>query len=747
MSLPPELKVLCFKLSTTAPADLPRLTPTLLRHVSCCQVPLSSPAGNATQADASASSVLVHKLKTQLSTLLNGKSPEGRFTAVVLIKAVVEVGGWEILSGVESWVRGLLSILGKPDGLAVKELCVMTLTKIYFMTQQYQTLIREITNPTLPTFVTACLRVISNSSKKFQAGPSSLEEIVFQSFAMLVPRHTAIFRPFASQIRVAIRPFLAPTSSDAFYTSSSLSNSARRLAITLHQTAAKKSSGEEWGKAVRGLVKDIHTTADHVFRAVVEDWESAAGYVGEAVDVNSGLHGGSATSEDFPLWSGIHAGVERLTGRLELLADYLKVETAEPVALPLGSVMDVVTRMLSMAIPSPSSSAAKSEARLHPAIDRDERDGLWVGMPQIYVAALQLIHTMSIRLEDNFLPLAQESLDQLAWVFEYGKHSLDFRLIAYVVAAKTLFYVGRSFNQVQCDKLAGIYQACCQDLQEAHPNFNGLVAVDDVGAMPQGQGNNNHADAFLRSKVTVPTEHHIANPALVDAARDLLPMFLSHLPQPYLKLPTRSLIDRTAIMTHNKDAMLASVLNPVFASNGSAVPSILPHLTREFHDDAIVEILLRPRMPVVPSAATRTIANEAIDEGSGDEDEDEDEDVDVDVDVDMIPNFTTLHNNNVSTSAPAPAPQDPFAVEVQPGFASSHNAPKLSHHSTFGTGNTADVIPSMNGNFLGAAAEVSGTSQPRGQLDEPMAEDDDDSDDESVHLTMQLDSDSDEDVI
>lgn len=112
MSLPPELRVLCFQLSSTLPADLPPLVPTLLRHVSRCQVPLSSPAGSSSSADASASSVLVHKLKTHLSSLLSGKSPEGRFTAVVLIKAVVDVGGWEILQGAEAWVRGLLSILG-----------------------------------------------------------------------------------------------------------------------------------------------------------------------------------------------------------------------------------------------------------------------------------------------------------------------------------------------------------------------------------------------------------------------------------------------------------------------------------------------------------------------------------------------------------------------------------------------------------------------------------------------------------
>jgi hypothetical protein len=112
MSLPPELRVLCLQLSTTPTVDLPRITPTLVRHVLHCQIPLSNTVGNGAKADSSASSVLVHKLKTQLSTLLNGKVPEGRFAAVILIKVVVEVGGWGVLQGTEAWVRGLLSVLG-----------------------------------------------------------------------------------------------------------------------------------------------------------------------------------------------------------------------------------------------------------------------------------------------------------------------------------------------------------------------------------------------------------------------------------------------------------------------------------------------------------------------------------------------------------------------------------------------------------------------------------------------------------
>lgn len=118
MSLPSELRILCLRLTSTPPKDLPRLTPTLVQYVLQCQIPLSNPSVNSGKADASQSAVLVHKLKTQLTTLLNGKSAEGRFAAIALIKVVVEVGGWEILRDAGSWVRGLLSILGVRKNLS-----------------------------------------------------------------------------------------------------------------------------------------------------------------------------------------------------------------------------------------------------------------------------------------------------------------------------------------------------------------------------------------------------------------------------------------------------------------------------------------------------------------------------------------------------------------------------------------------------------------------------------------------------
>jgi|SRR5450432_974126 pre-rRNA-processing protein RIX1 len=111
MSLPVELRVLCHQLSSTPTAQLPQITPILLRNALRCQGILSTEAQNSKK-DASESTVLVHKLKTQISTLLYGKSVDGRFTAVVLIKAVVDAGGWEVLRGAEAWVRGMLSVLG-----------------------------------------------------------------------------------------------------------------------------------------------------------------------------------------------------------------------------------------------------------------------------------------------------------------------------------------------------------------------------------------------------------------------------------------------------------------------------------------------------------------------------------------------------------------------------------------------------------------------------------------------------------
>jgi pre-rRNA-processing protein RIX1 len=110
MSLPPELGAVCFQLLNAPNFALLRCLPEMQRQVQRCQVPLSTSSESITKSDPT-TAVLVHKLKTCLTSFLNSRIPEQRLTAVVLIKAVIEVGGWEVLRTSEPWVRGLLSVL------------------------------------------------------------------------------------------------------------------------------------------------------------------------------------------------------------------------------------------------------------------------------------------------------------------------------------------------------------------------------------------------------------------------------------------------------------------------------------------------------------------------------------------------------------------------------------------------------------------------------------------------------------
>jgi pre-rRNA-processing protein RIX1 len=111
MALPPDLRVLCRRLTSTAPAQLPQAVPTLINHVLKCGHPLSLPHDQKAKETSSETAQLVLKFKTRITSLLNGKDPSGRFAAVALAKAVIDVGGWECLRSSDPWVRGMISII------------------------------------------------------------------------------------------------------------------------------------------------------------------------------------------------------------------------------------------------------------------------------------------------------------------------------------------------------------------------------------------------------------------------------------------------------------------------------------------------------------------------------------------------------------------------------------------------------------------------------------------------------------
>ena len=104
------IRVVTQRLSTAEPDQLPYIIPSLSKTLSLCGDVLSSE--QRTGKDGSDHGVQVHKLKTQISSLLQSKHHGSKWASVILIKTAVEAGGFEVLRNSLSWVRGLLGLLG-----------------------------------------------------------------------------------------------------------------------------------------------------------------------------------------------------------------------------------------------------------------------------------------------------------------------------------------------------------------------------------------------------------------------------------------------------------------------------------------------------------------------------------------------------------------------------------------------------------------------------------------------------------
>lgn len=105
------LRAITHRLTTTPVEQLPSKASLLATSLNDCAALLSAPQAQKSGKSDNETAVQIHKLKTRLASLLQDRSIEGRWTAVVLVKAAVEAGQWEILRGYEPIVRSLIGIL------------------------------------------------------------------------------------------------------------------------------------------------------------------------------------------------------------------------------------------------------------------------------------------------------------------------------------------------------------------------------------------------------------------------------------------------------------------------------------------------------------------------------------------------------------------------------------------------------------------------------------------------------------
>ncbi len=373
----------------------------------------------------------------------------------------------------------------------------------------------------------------------------------------------------------------------------------QRLYVLSNVCAPKNTAGEEWARSLHAVIEATHGTADLVYRAVYEDWESsfarqraATGRASYAVIVCDQ----EAGPLNLPGWMGIHAGVERLDGLLQTLQAFLVTPTSMAVVLPVGSLLDVVNRMLSVLPPS-----SGRIPRTNPEIPREEREGLWIGLPKIHTSAMGLVSLLTSRLGHALAPTSQFLLEEILWVLQNEHADYDIRRTIYELTSQVLTLFGPSLSKTLSKPLSVCIKFCCEDLL---PSSEQTITKEDASAAiskkPSRNGSSTiNADSYLKT----PSNHYCTSKPPTDlqiAAAALLPILVTHLPPNFLSFSLRTQIDRTAILTKNKQAVLASILNPPMKRKGcKEASSIMPVLARSFPECMEVEALIRPRMPLL----------------------------------------------------------------------------------------------------------------------------------------------------
>lgn len=627
------LKALTFRISSTPTSQLPQHVAAIAASLANCRTLLSSTQASGAKASSSETSVAVHKFRTLISTLLQDRTVQGRWSAIVLVKATIEVGGWETLQKSLPWVRGLLGFLNKPDPPSSKKLCIITLTRIFLLTREYPTLIREITTPSLPAFVQAALQIANSTTS------TSLLQTILESFNELLPRHPTIFRSYLKQIQPLLAQLVAPTPSSKISeeqtpglrtgTTSEIVSAARQIYVQIPSCAPKGGASEEWGKSVKSTVNNVHKTADKVFRAVLEDWQSTAreAPVTNGHTLDDEVQDLECDSANLPPWSGIFAGSERLVGLLRILRQYLESPTTNSVYLTVGSVMDLITRILSLTVPSVGGKTFQNAVRLNNQVSKEERENLWLLLPDVHIASIEVLLALAHRSQASTLALDSAIIDQVVWVFGSEKDNGRVRATCYSIIATLLKRSGVALHKTTIDSLVPLVRSCCDDLLPSEP-------IHDPAKQTPGQAKANgnsqpqttsNADTFLGSTKGM-ADCNADFPGLQNAAHGLLPVLLTNIRAQFFSDSLRTRLDRTAILTQHKDAMVASVLNPPPSKKfGKPAASILPLMARLFSKDTDVEGMLRPRMPVIRLGGQDLEIEEDVDDVEDEEEENDDD--------------------------------------------------------------------------------------------------------------------------
>jgi pre-rRNA-processing protein RIX1 len=563
------LRALAFRLSSTSGSNLVPHIPHIGSQISPYKVLLSSP-----QAAHSEAAAVVHQLRTRTSSLLQDRSPEARLAAVVVVKALVEAGGYETLANNGgAWVRGLIAMISRQDSTAntTRKLAIITVTRIIELAKEHDGLSRDIATPNLPPFVTACLTVLEGVKDKWGSRQRALLETILRSWAHLIPRHPATFRPFIGRILKVLGKVIEIPGEETeaglrdYYHSTK--DAARTVYILLHNSATKSGSLADRDTGFKIALKKASSAIN----------ETAVTYFGH----------GDRHQDSQTLLSDLKVSrAEELCDHIHFVAAYIATPSFKPVTMAVGKVSLLLQQISSITLSSQNNSGHAG---------KKEREQFLIDLPRIHLAVLELVTTLISRYGTTSLPLSMQLLDSVLGIHDTHQKNPIVRGACYKVTTQIIQLMGPGMSAQQCKRFTSLIHHLSSDLLSALTSSSPpQPGKSTTQASKSTLTNTTLINTSLTSSSTS-TNRSIIHPSLHTAATALLPALLRYLPASALKRPIRAILDRTAVLTQNADALVASTLN---VRVGGGVASLLPIAVRCERAREGLESVIRPRVPV-----------------------------------------------------------------------------------------------------------------------------------------------------
>lgn len=357
---------------------------------------------------AQADDATLHKFMVRVSALLKAKAPVTKWFGAYLAHLAVDTN-WKVLkSHGGTWANLLLHLLEINEQAVVKEAVIRALRTIFAKTHGKQEFTRDITTPRLPQYLkllfkharisetTVTVSANGNSQKK-EAEPtqdfielgyddnSSDEEeeskdkqntsqvqtnikdqsrllpVIVPAINTVLRLQSTTFRPFTKSYISLISTLISLSYTDPSAISASLLSEVCAGYALLHHAAPKDTEALTWRLGVKHIIGQIHATLTEVTASIVDEDFEVPDSTGQTATFTAS--NGTTTQVDAPALklkslTGATNGIpnvqtfaqaaDKISALFTLLSVSLRTPTKGSVKLPLGSLILLADRVLSL---------------------------------------------------------------------------------------------------------------------------------------------------------------------------------------------------------------------------------------------------------------------------------------------------------------------------------------------------------------------------------------------------------------